>query len=546
MKKSFQLILLYILAGFFSSSSAQKDIVISSNHSSSIRNYVAPLMVGNDILNVCPQGANDRAGSNDTSPIPYDVGTLSIDLPYYINPGVITPKATVFSNSSTTETFDVSMTIALVGYSSTKTVTNLPPGGIQQVIFDDWYAYFGDYIVEACTQLATDPNPENDCKSKLVHISFMQFYLYQLPNQVNGLFADETCSLCPTGQQTVADNFVYNYYPGNGISGIVIWGGYYPEDIPNTTDDFTIILHADNSGQPGSVIVTVTNLQPDSRVPTGVVLFGTHEYMFTFDFLNNPIWLPQGNAIYWIELFNNSIQSGNFYWELGGLDTVRGVAGSAWDMTTPGTNWNLDGSTDMSILVENDLLIPAELINFKATSNGSDVNLNWITATETNNRGFAVQRESDDKFVTIGFVQGNGTTTETHHYFYTDKNVEVGSYSYRLMQIDYDGTTHYSNEVEVEVKAIKEFALDQNYPNPFNPSTKIKYSLAVDSKVKLTVYNLLGEIVATLVNTNISAGNQEVTFEGTNLNNGIYFYRLEAVGVDGSNFSQVKKMVLTK
>jgi len=57
---------------------------------------------------------------------------------------------------------------------------------------------------------------------------------------------------------------------------------------------------------------------------------------------------------------------------------------------------------------------------------------------------------------------------------------------------------------------------------------------------------LLGETVATLVNKTIPAGSQEVTFDGLNLNSGIYFYRIEAVGVDGNNFSQVRKMMLTK
>ena len=67
MKKSFQLILLCILAGFFSTSSAQKDKVISTNHSSSIRNYIAPLIAGDDILNVYPQSADYWTGSIDTS-----------------------------------------------------------------------------------------------------------------------------------------------------------------------------------------------------------------------------------------------------------------------------------------------------------------------------------------------------------------------------------------------------------------------------------------------------------------------------------------------
>jgi len=366
--------------------------------------------------------------------------------------------------------------------------------------------------------------------------------LEQLPNGLDGLFADETCSYCPTGQQTVADNFFHDAYV-NSIDEIVIWGGYYPEDIPNITDDFTIILHADSGGQPGEVLASVSGLQAWSREQTGVILFDTHEYMFKIR--TPPLWLPLSPGTFWIELFNNSTESSNFYWETGNLDVANGVAGSAWYTTTPGTDWNLNYISEMSIRVR-DNWIPVELISFQATANGSDINLSWITATETNNQGFEVQSSAGSEFETIAFIEGHGTTTETQVYNYSDKNVYAGSYSYRLKQVDFDGTFEYSKVVEVDVLAPAKFALDQNYPNPFNPSTKIIYSIAVDSKVKLTVYNLLGETIATLVNATVAAGNQEVTYNGSNLNSGIYFYKLEAVGVDGSNFSQVRKMMLTK
>ncbi len=480
-------------------------------------------------------------------PMPHDVGTLSVDVPSIIVPGGILPKATVFSNSATNETFDITMTITPGGYSSTKTVTDLLSGGTRQVTFDNWNATLGDYIVEACTQLAADPNPANDCKSKNVYCYWLpNVLLNQEPNQVNGLFADETCSLCPTGQQTIADNFHAAIPYFTSITQLIIWGGYYPENIPNTTDDFTIILHADAGGLPGSVIWSMSGLQAANRVQTGVVLFGTDEYMFTFDLSANPIMLPPGTATFWLELYNNSVESGNFYWETGNLDFTYGVAGSVWYITTPGTNWNPDGATDLSILVTSENLIPVELVSFQATPGGPDVNLNWVTATETNNKGFEVQRSSAGDFETLAFVGGRGNTTETQVYSYTDRNVNPGSYSYRLKIIDFDGTFSYSNIIEADFQVPATFSLQQNYPNPFNPGTKIIFSLPVDSKVKLVVYNLLGETVTTLVDAAVSAGNKEVIFEGTNLNSGIYFYRIEAVGMDGSKFSQVRKMMLTK
>jgi len=86
------------------------------------------------------------------------------------------------------------------------------------------------------------------------------------------------------------------------------------------------------------------------------------------------------------------------------------------------------------------------------------------------------------------------------------------------------------------------FALEQNYPNPFNPSTTINFTLGKASNVKLTVYNLLGQRVATLVDGRMNAGTQSVVFDASRFASGVYFYRLDA----GSNFNSVKKMLLLK
>ena len=102
----------------------------------------------------------------------------------------------------------------------------------------------------------------------------------------------------------------------------------------------------------------------------------------------------------------------------------------------------------------------------------------------------------------------------------------------------------------VEIIAPDVYALDQNYPNPFNPSTKIRFSLAADSKVILTVFDILGQEVVTLINSNLSAGSHDIDFNAASaaggLNSGVYFYRIYATGVDGANFTSVKKMILIK
>ncbi|MBP9582991.1 MAG: T9SS type A sorting domain-containing protein, partial [Ignavibacterium sp.] len=191
-------------------------------------------------------------------------------------------------------------------------------------------------------------------------------------------------------------------------------------------------------------------------------------------------------------------------------------------------------------------VVPVELTSFAATTDNKNVNLNWSTATELNNSGFQIERSNGSEYQVVGFVAGHGTTTDVQNYSYTDQNVKAGSYTYRLKQVDFNGTFEYSDAIEVEVLGIKEFALGQNYPNPFNPSTKINFSLAVDSKVSLKIFDVLGQEVATLINGQLAAGSQEVSFNASSLNSGVYFYRIDADGIDGQKFSSVRKMILTK
>ena len=83
--------------------------------------------------------------------------------------------------------------------------------------------------------------------------------------------------------------------------------------------------------------------------------------------------------------------------------------------------------------------------------------------------------------------------------------------------------------------------LSQNYPNPFNPVTMIKFSIAKESEVKLSVYEISGRLVKNIVNTRLNAGSYEYIFDGSNLASGIYFYILVT-----ENYTKVKKMLLLK
>ena len=191
--------------------------------------------------------------------------------------------------------------------------------------------------------------------------------------------------------------------------------------------------------------------------------------------------------------------------------------------------------------------IPVELSALTALANRNNVVVNWTTAIETNNSGFEVERQlkGTSEWNKAGFVDGKGTTTEVSAYSFVDKGLQMGKYSYRLKQIDFDGTFEYSNVIEVDVSAPQEYTLYQNYPNPFNPATTIEYSLPEKSNVTISIYTALGELVKTLVNESVEAGYQKATFDASNLPSGTYIYQIRATS-EGKTFVDSKKMMLIK
>jgi len=174
--------------------------------------------------------------------------------------------------------------------------------------------------------------------------------------------------------------------------------------------------------------------------------------------------------------------------------------------------------------------------------------LAWKTATETNNLGYAVQRSLDGQsFIDIGFVTGSGTTTEAKSYSFIDSDLGTAQkLYYRLRQIDYNGTAAYTSIINVDVTRPLSFNLSQNYPNPFNPSTTINFSIPVDAKVKVRIYDILGKEVFQVVNDNLKAGNHLYPVSFENVSSGVYIYTIEANGIDGKSFKSSKKMTLMK
>ena len=222
---------------------------------------------------------------------------------------------------------------------------------------------------------------------------------------------------------------------------------------------------------------------------------------------------------------------------LNGVDSISALQG----ITVTGGRLNVfNAAVEISTPI-----VPVELVSFNYNLDNGSVMLNWITATEMNNRGFEILRfeQTNNDWTAIGFVPGFGTTTEPKSYSFVDENISSGFYSYRLKQVDFNGQYEYSDIIEVEVLSPNKFSLEQNYPNPFNPITKIKYAIASRQFVQLKVYDVLGNEIATLVNEELPAGEYEVEFSSgiRNLVSGVYFYKLNA-----GLFSETKKMILSK
>ena len=199
------------------------------------------------------------------------------------------------------------------------------------------------------------------------------------------------------------------------------------------------------------------------------------------------------------------------------------------------------GEINLQQAVQNESL-PVELTTFTSSVNQNDVTLRWSTSTEVNNYGFNIERSTGKQtWENIGFLQGHGNSNSNKEYNYVDNNLNPGSYSYRLKQIDNDGSFKYSNVISLNINQFANTEMGQNYPNPFNPTTTIQFTLAKKDNIRLVVYNVIGQQVAKLVNGEVEEGTHDVTFNAANLSSGIYFYTLS-----GNSVNITKKMILMK
>ena len=211
---------------------------------------------------------------------------------------------------------------------------------------------------------------------------------------------------------------------------------------------------------------------------------------------------------------------------------------AGWDFTN---TWEIvggDGANYPRLQDNPDPALPVELTSFEAVAKNGSVLLTWETATEVNNYGFDVEASTSSAtgFEKIGFVSGHGNSNSPNSYSFVASPYQ----SYRLKQIDTDGGFEYSEVISAS-GVLAKTEMYQNHPNPFNPTTQISFILAKANNVKISVFNILGEKVAELINSKMEAGNHKVNFNATDLTTGVYIYRINT-----PNYIKSMKMLLLK
>lgn len=187
--------------------------------------------------------------------------------------------------------------------------------------------------------------------------------------------------------------------------------------------------------------------------------------------------------------------------------------------------------------------LPVKLLYLTATPiDNSYIRLNWATSLEIDNKGFDVERSTDGvHFTKIGWVDGNGNSTQTIAYKFNDNSVLANTvYYYRLKQIDFDGDEEYSSIVSAMIKDGNGFALNELYPNPATDKVTIEVSAEAKQPVVIKVFDILGQIVGEQ-QWQLNTGSNKLELDLVEFASGTY-----SVSIFSGNQYITKKLVISK
>ena len=199
-----------------------------------------------------------------------------------------------------------------------------------------------------------------------------------------------------------------------------------------------------------------------------------------------------------------------------------------------------------------DTTLPVELVYFFAEVYEDSVLLKFGTATEVSNYGFEIQRAQNGlSFEVIGFVDGNGNSNSPKDYTFADSLVDrSGLVYYRLKQIDFNGTSEYSDTISVNfVSNIKlennsipdKFDLFQNFPNPFNSMTNFQFNIPQIYDFTFELFDINGQKIKTLFIGELYPGNYSYQLNMDDFSSGIYLVKFYS-----KDYSSIKKILLLK
>ena len=198
----------------------------------------------------------------------------------------------------------------------------------------------------------------------------------------------------------------------------------------------------------------------------------------------------------------------------------------------------IDGDTGYQLIpIQSETALPVELTAFNVTVSETTASLDWQTASEQNNAGFEVQHKAagSTAFARAGFVDGNGTTPQAQTYRFEVSGLAPGTHTFRLKQVDFDGTESFSPAQEVTVRTGETLAIQG--PNPMRGNQQARLVVQVDAEqpVDVALYNVLGQRVATLfTGTATPQAPAEATLSTDRLASGVYFVRVVGASVQAT------------
>ena len=193
--------------------------------------------------------------------------------------------------------------------------------------------------------------------------------------------------------------------------------------------------------------------------------------------------------------------------------TPQTIKGIAYGFFAAGSN--------SYVAIYNSTPLPVTLLNFTVTKQGDNAQLNWSTSSEENNKGFEIQRSTDQSAWTVlSFIAGAGNSQTQNDYQYLDQNLPAGTYYYRLRQVDYDGNSAFSKIVPVTFDGGMALELKQNRPNPSIVTLYITMVIPKAGRVQLMLYDQMGRPMQQLMDEEKMPGTYSVTVNRNGLSSG--------------------------